>query len=588
METLKFEDLNLSKEILKAIAELGFEEATPIQSQTIPLLLNGKDLIGQAQTGTGKTAAFGIPVIEKIDPTIKATQAVVLCPTRELAIQVAEGFSDLLKYKKGIKVLPVYGGQSIERQLMTLRKGVQIIIATPGRLMDHLNRRTINFSDLHTVVLDEADEMLNMGFRDDIEDILKKIPGEHQTILFSATMPKPILDLSKKYLNNPQYVKVVHKELTVPNIQQFYYELKPNMKLEVLSRLLDVTDPSLSLVFCNTKRTVDTLVAHLKARGYSAEALHGDMKQSQRDRVMDKFRSGKIELLVATDVAARGIDVDDIDAVFNYDMPQDEEYYVHRIGRTARAGKTGQAHTFVSGREFRKIKDIERYTKSKILRQNPPSFEDVQELRESGFLEEIKSAIGDGSDLKKYDHYIDNLVNEDFTSYEIAGGLIKMILKAEKNNAKVLPEFTEYEERGKGDKRSKNQERSRKNESNRFGNNKSKWNRHDKAGKNDRKNDYRNRNADKKETKGKRLASGSTERLFFSTGKKYNISARDILGAIIGESGVPASSVGEIDIYDKFTFVDVDKKHVNEVLHSMNNNQIKGKKIMVEIAKDKE
>ena len=263
METLKFEDLNLSKEVTKAVADLGFEEATPIQSQAIPFLLEGRDLIGQAQTGTGKTAAFGIPVIEKMDAASKHTQAIVLCPTRELAIQVAEGFSDLLKYKKGIKVLPVYGGQSIERQLMTLRKGVQIIIATPGRLMDHLERKTIKFDNVHTVVLDEADEMLNMGFRDDIESILKQVPKERQTIFFSATMPKAILELSKKYLNKPEHVKVVHKELTVPNIQQFYYEIKPNMKLEVLTRLIDVNNPTLSLVFCNTKRTVDGLVAHL-------------------------------------------------------------------------------------------------------------------------------------------------------------------------------------------------------------------------------------------------------------------------------------------------------------------------------------
>ncbi len=374
METLKFEDLNLSKEVTKAVADLGFEEATPIQSQAIPFLLEGRDLIGQAQTGTGKTAAFGIPVIEKIDATVKSTQAIVLCPTRELAIQVAEGFSDLLKYKKGIKVLPVYGGQTIERQISALRRGVHIVIATPGRLIDHIERKTIDLSTVATVVLDEADEILNMGFRDDMETILKKVPKENrQTVFFSATMPKPILELTKKYLRSPEHIKVVHKELTVPNIQQFYYEIKPNMKLEVLCRLIDVNNPTLSLVFCNTKRTVDTLVAHLKARGYSAEAIHGDLKQSQRDKVMQKFRSGKLDMLVATDVAARGIDVDDIDAVFNYDMPQDEEYYVHRIGRTARAGRNGQSHTFVVGKEFHNIREIERYTKSKILRKDPPS-----------------------------------------------------------------------------------------------------------------------------------------------------------------------------------------------------------------------
>ncbi|MBE2227462.1 MAG: DEAD/DEAH box helicase [Ignavibacteria bacterium] len=595
METLKFEDLSLSKEVTKAVADLGFEEATPIQSQAIPFLLEGRDLIGQAQTGTGKTAAFGIPVIEKIDAASKLTQAIVLCPTRELAIQVAEGFSDLLKYKKGIKVLPVYGGQSIERQLMTLRKGVQIIIATPGRLMDHLERRTIKFDNVHTVVFDEADEMLNMGFRDDIESILKQVPKERQTIFFSATMPKPILDLTRKYLKNPEHVKVVHKELTVPNIQQFYYEIKPNMKLEVLTRLIDVSNPTLSLVFCNTKRTVDTLVAHLKARGYAGEALHGDLKQSQRDRVMDKFRSGKLDLLVATDVAARGIDVDDIDAVFNYDMPQDEEYYVHRIGRTARAGRTGQAHTFVVGKEFYKIKDIERYTKSKIMRMNPPSSEDVAELRTSSFLDEIRKAIGDGSDLKKYDHYIEKLVAEDFTSYEIAGGLIKLMIKngeAEKND---LPTISEYDsssdgrrdrkgdrKRGKDRDRGRERDRDRGDRRERYGNEKS-YGREKTFGKD------RDRSSGKDKRKGDfKRSGGNMVRLFMNVGKKSKVGAGDILGAIAGESGISGSQIGAIDMYDKFSFVEVDKKVADTVVESMHDNTIKGNRVSVDFAKDRE
>lgn len=598
METLKFEDLSLSKEVTKAVADLGFEEATPIQSQAIPFLLEGRDLIGQAQTGTGKTAAFGIPVIEKMDAASKHTQAIVLCPTRELAIQVAEGFSDLLKYKKGIKVLPVYGGQSIERQLMTLRKGVQIIIATPGRLMDHLERRTIKFDDVHTVVLDEADEMLNMGFRDDIESILKQVPKERQTIFFSATMPKAILELSKKYLNKPEHVKVVHKELTVPNIQQFYYEVKPNMKLEVLTRLIDVSNPTLSLVFCNTKRTVDTLVAHLKARGYSGEALHGDLKQSQRDRVMDKFRSGKLDLLVATDVAARGIDVDDIDAVFNYDMPQDEEYYVHRIGRTARAGRTGQAHTFVVGKEFHKIKDIERYTKSKILRMNPPSSEDVAELRTSTFLEEIKKAIGDGSDLKKYDHYIDKLVAEDFTSYEIAGGLIKMMIKNNDEVKNDLPEIKEYDSSSdsrrdrKGDKkrgRDRDRDRDRGDRRERsYGNEKS-YGSERSYGKDRSFGKERDRSFGKDKRKGDhKRGGGNMVRLFMNVGKKSKVGAGDILGAIAGESGISGSQIGTIDMYDKFSFVEVDKKVADTVVESMHNNTIKGNRVSIDFAKERD
>lgn len=600
MTTLKFDELNLSKEVIKAIADLGYEETTPIQSQSIPFLMAGRDLIGQAQTGTGKTAAFGIPVIEKIDPTSKNTQAVVLCPTRELAIQVAEGFSDLLKHKKGIKVLPVYGGQSIERQLMSLRKGVQIIIATPGRLMDHLDRKTVDFSHVNTVVLDEADEMLNMGFRDDIEIILKKVPKERQTILFSATMPKPILELSKKYLKNPEHVKVVHKELTVPNVQQFYYEVKPNMKLEILCRLIDVHDPKLSLVFCNTKRAVDGLVAHLKARGYSAEAIHGDLRQNQRDKVMAKFRSGKLEILVATDVAARGIDVDDINAVFNYDMPQDEEYYVHRIGRTARAGRTGQSHTFVDGRETYKIKDIERFTKSKIIRKDVPSPEDAAEVRTSSFLDDIKAAIGDGSDLKKYDQYIDKLIEEDFTSFEIAAGLVKILL-SDKHAAKEVVTENDYREdsykkdKGFGRNKERNRDRDYKKDK---GFRRDKDFRGDKDFKRDK--DFRGdkdfkrdkssgyEKSYKSDNKSRNEHSeGSMVRMFVNVGRKSNVGAKDILGAFVGETGIPGKSIGGIDIYDKFTFVEVESKYADKVLDVMNDNQIKGKRIAVEIAKER-
>lgn len=332
METVRFEDLGLRPQILRAVMEMGFEAATPIQARAMPIIMEGRDVIGQAQTGTGKTAAFGIPLLEKIDPKSKKLQALVLCPTRELAIQVADEIRRLCRFMHGIKVLPIYGGQDIGKQIRSLKGGIQLIIGTPGRVMDHMRRHTLKLENLHTVVLDEADEMLNMGFREDIEDILKEVPEERQTILFSATMPKPILEITKNYQKNAELVKVVKKELTVQNIDQYYYEVKAKNKEEVLSRLLDMYNPKLSLVFCNTKRRVDELTSALQGRGYFAEGLHGDMKQSQRDRVMNGFRNGKTEILIATDVAARGIDVDDVEAVFNYDLPQDDEYYVHRIG----------------------------------------------------------------------------------------------------------------------------------------------------------------------------------------------------------------------------------------------------------------
>ena len=360
--------MNISNEICRAVLDMGFEEATPIQSQAIPVILEGKDIIGQSQTGTGKTAAFGIPLLERINPEDRRLQALILCPTRELAIQVSEEFRKLLKYKDNIRVLPIYGGQPIDRQIAALRKGTQVVIGTPGRVMDHMRRRTIKAETVQMMVLDEADEMLDMGFREDIETILVKIPEEHQTLLFSATLSPEILDITKRFQKNPEFIKIVRKELTVPNIEQYYFDVKEKTKLDALCRIIDVYDPKLAMVFCNTKKRVDDLVEMLQGRGYFAEGLHGDLKQAQRDKVMQKFRNGTIEILVATDVAARGIDVDDIDVVFNYDVPQDEEYYVHRIGRTARANNDGVALTFVNEKEQTNFKNIENFLEKEIYK----------------------------------------------------------------------------------------------------------------------------------------------------------------------------------------------------------------------------
>jgi ATP-dependent RNA helicase DeaD len=427
MEHSGFKDLKLSREIQKAITDMGFEEATPIQSQSIPFMLEGKDVIGQAQTGTGKTAAFGIAAIEKIDPKNLAVQAVILCPTRELAIQVSEELKKLSKYKKGIEILPVYGGQPIDRQIRALKKGVQIIIGTPGRVMDHMERRTLKLESVKMIVLDEADEMLDMGFREDIEFIMKKIQKERQTILFSATMSKAIFDLTKKYQTKPQMIKLEHKEMTVPKVEQFYYEVKSQAKPEVLSRLIDINDIKLSLVFCNTKRRVDELVDNLKSRGYLADGLHGDLQQRQRDIVMSKFRKKEIEILVATDVAARGIDVGDIEAVFNYDIPADDEYYVHRIGRTARAGKAGRAFNFVTGREVYRIRQIQQFTKSKIIAQKVPSVSDIEEIKTNLLIEKVKGIV-DAGHLGEYSNMVEKLNQEDYTSLEIASALLKMLM----------------------------------------------------------------------------------------------------------------------------------------------------------------
>ncbi len=551
MKTLRFEELNLSKDVQRAVNDMGFEEATPIQSQAIPFIMEGRDIIGQAQTGTGKTASFGIPIIETTDAHSKKIQALVLCPTRELAIQVSEELGELLKYKRSIRVIPIYGGQSIDRQFRALKQGVQIIIGTPGRVIDHINRGTINLSEIKIVVLDEADEMLDMGFRDDIEKILKSAPKERQTVMFSATMPGAILELARKYLRNPEHIKVVHKELTVPNVNQHYIELKPNMKLEVLTRLIDLHNPKLMLVFCNTKRGVDDLVSHLQFRGYLAEGLHGDMKQNGRDKVMNKFRSGKLDILVATDVAARGIDVEEIDAVINYDMPQDEEYYVHRIGRTARAGRAGQAFTFVSGKDIRTIREIERYTKTKIMRRQIPSLKDVEEMRTNVIVKDIKDTIDAAKDLSKYTHIMERLLNEDYTSEEIATGLLKMIIGNREASEKIDENFQNTAFEKSPDRRD------RKNKITKSG---------------------------KERGAGNFRSSEDMDRLFINVGKKQRVKPNDIVGAIANEAGIPGKSIGSIDIYDKYCFVEIPKKYSKKVIKIMNNNTIKGKEVAVEIA----
>ncbi len=528
IEKLRFEDLHVSEELRKAIKDMGFEEATPIQYQAIPYILKGKDIIGQAQTGTGKTAAFGIPTLEMIDPGTRELQAIILCPTRELAIQVAEEMKKLSKYKKAIEILPIYGGQPIERQIKALKKGVQIIIGTPGRVMDHMNRRTLKMDAVRIIILDEADEMLDMGFREDIEFIMEKISRKRQTILFSATMPQAILDLTKKYQNDPQFIKVVHKELTVPYIEQFYFEVKEQAKLETLSRLIDIYNLKLSLVFCNTKRRVDDLVEHLQARGYLADGLHGDMRQSQRNSVMSKFRKGTIEILIATDVAARGIDVEDIEAVFNYDVPHDEEYYVHRIGRTGRAGRKGRSFTFVVGREIYQIKDIQRYAKTKITPQKIPSLGDVEEIKTNLLLGKVKETINEGH-LGKYIHWVEGLAGEDYTSIDIAASLLKIIVGEKSKQAPTQEE------------------------------------------------DFRDTGP----------ATSEMVRLFINAGSKQKVQVKDIVGSIAGETGLSGKIIGAVDIFDNYTFVEVPKEYAEDIQDAMKDIKIKGKKIIIEPASQK-
>ncbi|HEV2122764.1 MAG TPA: DEAD/DEAH box helicase, partial [Chloroflexota bacterium] len=357
----KFADLGLSEPLLKAIADVGFEEPTPVQSETIPILLEGRDLIAQAQTGTGKTAAFALPILDRLVPGAKDPQALILAPTRELAIQVAQTFHQLGK-TRNTRALAIYGGQPISRQLRALQYPVDVIVGTPGRVMDHMRRETMNLDNVSMLILDEGDEMLNMGFIEDIEWILERIPSERQTGLFSATMPDRIARLARRYLKNPARVAVKSEKMTVKGTEQSYYEVVQRAKVEALTRILDLEMPESAIIFCRTKREVDNLAQQLQSLGYPADALHGDLNQTQRDRVMARFRSGQDELLVATDVAARGLDVENVTHVINYDIPGDPENYVHRIGRTGRAGRTGMAITLVTPRERRLMNMIERAT----------------------------------------------------------------------------------------------------------------------------------------------------------------------------------------------------------------------------------
>jgi len=384
MQHKRFDDLTLSTEVQQAVATMGFEDLTPIQSGAIPLILDGKDIIGQAQTGTGKTLAFGIPMLELLAPQGRKLEGVVLCPTRELAVQVAEELKRLARYRRDVHIVPVYGGQPIKRQLDSLKRGARIVVGTPGRIMDHMNRGTLIFDALTMVVLDEADRMLDMGFVDDMKTILWAMPEDRQTLLFSATIPHSIMALAHKFQRDPHVVNVAGDQLTVPQVEQAYCEVKPWMKLDVLCWLIDTYKPASALVFCNTKRRVDKVVKDLLARGYGAGSLHGDMSQSRRDAAMQKFRTGQTRILVATDVAARGLDVQGIEAVINYDLPQDDQHYIHRIGRTARMGQSGRAFTLVVSEELGRLREIQYCANTRITRHATPFLKDKnQEKRRS-------------------------------------------------------------------------------------------------------------------------------------------------------------------------------------------------------------
>ena len=523
-EFVSFGELQLGRRVAQAVTDMGFEEPTPIQAQAIPLLMDGKDVIGQAQTGTGKTAAFGIPIVEKIN-TRGGVQALVVTPTRELAVQVAEEISRIGRYRR-VRTLPIYGGQPIDRQIRALRQGVHVVIGTPGRLLDHLNRKTLNLSSVAMVVLDEADEMLDMGFIDDMEAILKAIPQERQTLLFSATMPREVLTLAQRYLKEPEFITVSKNSLTVPQIEQVYYETRESGKLESMARLLDVLELSRAIVFCRTKRGVDELVSGLQARGYPVAGLHADMSQYQRNQVMRQFKGGQVEILVATDVAARGLDIENISHVINYDIPQDVEFYIHRIGRTGRAGKSGMAVTLVSPRDYRQLRLIENLTKTRIRRERLPSLSDINERQKEGLVERLRNTIAEGK-LGYYRGVVDPLL-DDYDPVDIAAAALKMSFGpvGEEDAA----------ETGHGNTGAKQ----------------------------------------------------GMVRLFVTIGRKDNIRPAEMVRIISDETGVPANMIGDINIFEKFAFVEVDQEWADCVIHYMHHSTVKGRRISVEPARSRD
>jgi ATP-dependent RNA helicase DeaD len=564
MQKKLFAELGLSPELLKAVVQMGYEEATHIQAKAIPALLSGADVVGQSQTGSGKTAAFALPAIEAVDVRLRAPQILILCPTRELAVQVAEEVAKLASFKKGVREIPIYGGQSYDRQLRGLRDGAQIIIGTPGRIMDHLDRRTLKLDQVKMVILDEADRMLDMGFLDDIRTVLKQAPTARQTVFFSATLPRPIQDLIRTFTKNPVNVTIESQALTMPDIEQVYYEVDRRSKLDVLCRLIDLEDIKFGIIFCATKMMVDELTEHLSARGYAADKMHGDMTQAMRERVIAKFRKRGLDFLVATDVAARGLDVDDVEVVFNYDLPHDGDDYTHRIGRTGRAGRSGRAITFVSGREIYKMQNIIRFTKGKIRRERIPSEEEVEKKRANSFYDSLHKTLETGN-YERQDALIGRLLDQGYVATDIASALIHLFSDEEAKPA--IPIAREPASRPA----------------------------HRDDGPRHERREYPERRETSDRPERRSMTSGTglkadrqsgdvshepgMARLTLGVGCEHGVQPGDVVGVIVGITKLPKEVVGVIRLQTKQTFVDVAEEHAELVVSKLNGIEFKGRKL---------
>lgn len=544
---MRFNELNLSREVLQAIEEMGFVNPSEVQEGTIPEILDGHDLLAQAQTGTGKTASFGIPMIEKIvDNNYESLQALVLVPTRELARQVSEELQKLARHKKFIKILAIYGGADMGKQLRELKRGASIVVGTPGRIMDHMKRKTIDLSDLKFLVLDEADEMFDMGFRDDMKTIIEKTNDDRQTLFFSATFDNEIKEFSKLYQTNPKKVIIEKKELTAEKIKQYYLELNRNMKTEILNRLILIHKPKKSIIFCNTKRMVENLEEEIAQKGYKVDSLHGDMRQSSRDNVMKKFRKGTIDVLIATDVAARGLDVSDIDIVFNYDLPQQAEYYVHRIGRTARAGKKGLSFSFVTSRDYPKFREIEKYANIKMERIDLPTKGDLERESMENLLDRVSKNILKAEDNVLYSEVLNKLLAQGHSLYDISASLLKMVNESSKSR-----KITELDKVDFGKK--------------------FEMNRSNRADKSNRKT---------KTTKEMKKIKGP--KIFINKGKRDGLDSREIIRLIEKHTNVSPGEIGRINIMPNFTFVEIPKNMIKDAIKDLDGKNIKGKTLKAE------
>jgi ATP-dependent RNA helicase DeaD len=561
-----FEELGLSGPVLKALADVGYETPSPIQAQVVPHLLAGRDVVGQAQTGTGKTGAFAWPLLQQMDLVTNAPQVMVLAPTRELAIQVAEAFERYAKHMPGLNVLPIYGGQSYNLQLRPLKRGVHVVVGTPGRVMDHMRRGSLKLEALKTLVLDEADEMLRMGFIDDVKWILEQLPQGHRTALFSATMPPVIRRIAQEHLTDPAEITIKVKTQTANTITQRFRVVNGNQKLEALARLLEFEEYDGMIVFVRTKIAASQVAERLESRGYASAALSGELAQAQRERVVDRFKAGKLDILVATDVAARGLDLDRISHVINYDIPYDTESYVHRIGRTGRAGRKGQAILFVTPREKRMLRSIERATRAEIEPMQMPSNEDITDMRVARFKETIAAAMNDDNA-----EFFRNLVRE-FTESagvpleDVAGALAAMAQKDRPLHVDFA-DMTSYrqtrgsdEARGRSERRDEGRGRDRYEDRGRGG--------------------YEDREPrrERKPMPGPSTEQGM-ERFRIAVGHHHGVRPGQIVGAITGEAGLEGKHVGRIEIYEGFSTVDLPEGMPHEIFEDLRRARVCGQQL---------